>query len=177
MDKLKPVPIIVGPQEGKSLSVVGDTYRVLVSGNETGGAFATIDMLVPPNSGPGPHSHADFQETFYVIDGEIEVKSEAGVYTAKKGSYVVIPKGGIVHCFKNKTDTLVHLLCVVVPAGLEEFFIEIGRPVEVGVFLPPPTPGIDDIKKLEKIAEKYGQKIYPPNYLDKASPSDTPALP
>jgi quercetin dioxygenase-like cupin family protein len=173
MHNLKPAPIVVGPQEGKGISVVGDTYRVLVSGKETGGAFATIDMLVPPNSGPGPHSHANFQETFYVIDGEIEVKSEVGVYTAKKGSYVVIPKGGIVHCFKNKTDTLVHLLCIVVPSGLEEFFIEIGQPVEVGVFLPPPLLGIEDIKKLEKIAENYGQKIYPPNYLDQAAPSDT----
>jgi quercetin dioxygenase-like cupin family protein len=177
MGKLKLDPITVSAQEGKSLSVVGDNYRILVSGKETGGAFATIDMLIPPNGGPGPHAHADFQETFYVIDGEIEVKSEAGVYTAKKGSYVVIPKGGIVHCFKNKTDTLAHLLCVVVPSGLEEFFIEIGQPVENNAFLPPPvlTPG--DIKKLEKIAEKFGQIIYPPNYLDDAVPSAPVALP
>ena len=68
-------PLTVSPGEGKNVSVAGSTYRTLVSGKDTGGAFATIDMLIPPGGGPGPHAHADFEETFYVIDGEIEVKS------------------------------------------------------------------------------------------------------
>jgi len=121
--------------------------------------------LEPAGGGPGPHSHADFQETFYVIDGEIEVKSEASTYIAKKGSYVVIPKGGIVHSFKNKTDTLAHLLCTVVPSGLEEMFIAIGKPVSPGSFLPPPPMDPQSIEKLIKVAEQYGQKVYPPDFL------------
>lgn len=167
MENSKAAPITLNGHEGQIVSVVGDTYRILVTGKETGGAFATIDMLVPPNGGPGPHAHADFQETFYVIDGEIEVRSEAGTYTAQKGAYVVIPKGGIVHQFKNKTDNLAHLLCVVVPAGLEEMFIEIGKPVAEGEFLPPPPMDPEGIKQLIAIAEKYGQKVFPPDYLDK----------
>jgi quercetin dioxygenase-like cupin family protein len=165
MENSKPAPIALSAEAGQSLSVVGDTYRILVTGKETGGAFATIDMLVPPGGGPGPHSHSDFQETFYVIDGEVEVKSEASTYTAKKGSYVVIPKGGIVHCFKNKTDSVAHLLCTVVPSGLEEMFIAIGKPVAPGLFLPPPPMDPQSIEKLIKVAEQYGQKVYPPNFL------------
>jgi quercetin dioxygenase-like cupin family protein len=165
MEDFKAAPITVGPQDGQSLSIVGDTYRILVSGKETGGAFATIDMLVPPGSGPGPHSHATFSETFFVMDGEVEVKSEEGTYLATKGSYVVIPKGGIVHCFKNKSDKNAHLLCTVVPAGLEEFFNEIGQPVAWGEFLPPPPMNPEAIGKLIEIAEKYGQKVFPPDYL------------
>src|SRR5471030_1350747 len=122
MEDTKVAPITTSAQDGQTLSVVGGNYRILVSGDQTGGAFATIDMLIPPNSGPGPHSHANFHETFYVVDGEVEVKSEAGSYIAKKGAYVVIPKGGIVHKFQNKTDGVVHLLCVVIPSGLEEMF-------------------------------------------------------
>ncbi|MDF2430655.1 MAG: hypothetical protein JWP44_286 [Mucilaginibacter sp.] len=167
MQNTKPAPITLGGHDGQHLSVVGDTYRILASGKQTGGAFATIDMLVPPNSGPGPHAHADFQETFYVVDGEIEVTSEAGTYIAKKGAYVVIPKGGIVHQFKNKTDTLAHLLCVVVPAGLEEMFIEIGKPVAAGEFLPPPPMDHESIEKLIAVAEKHGQKVFPPDYFHK----------
>jgi quercetin dioxygenase-like cupin family protein len=165
MENSKPAPITLSAEEGKNVSVVGDTYRILVTGEQTGGAFATIEMLVPPGGGPGPHSHADFQETFYVIDGEIEVKSEASTYIAKKGSYVVIPKGGIVHCFKNKSGTLAHLLCTVVPSGLEEFFIAIGKPVSAGMFLPPPPLDPESIGKLIKIAEQFGQKVYPPDFL------------
>ena len=165
MKNSKPNPIILCVQDGQNLSVVGDTYRILVTGKETGGAFATIDMLVPPGGGPGPHAHPDFEETFYVVDGEVEVKSEGGTYVAKKGAYVVIPKGGIVHCFKNKSDKLAHLLCTVIPSGLEEMFLEIGKPVAAGEFLPPPPMDPESIKKLIAIAEKHGQKVYPPDYL------------
>ncbi len=122
-------------------------------------------MLIPPNGGPGPHAHANVQESFYVIDGEIGVKSEAGSYTAGKGSFVVIPKSGIVHQFKNKTDKTAHLLCVVVPSGLEEMFIEIGKPVSTGTFLPPSAMNPEEGKKLQAIAEKHGQKVYPPDFL------------
>jgi quercetin dioxygenase-like cupin family protein len=165
MENNKPTPITLDANDGQSLSVVGDTYRILVSGVQTGGEFAIIDMLVPPGGGPGPHAHPNFQESFFVIDGEIEVKSEAGAYIATKGSFVSIPKGGIVHCFKNKSDTLAHLLCTVVPSGLEEMFVEIGQPVAFGQFLPPPQMDPQKITELLAIVEKHGQKVYPPDFL------------
>ena len=167
MENSKPAPITVDPKGGEILSVVGDNYRVLVSGKQTNGAFSTIDMLVPPQSGPGPHSHTSFFESFYIVDGEVEVYSEAGSYTAKKGSFVVIPKGGVVHYFKNKSDKMAQLLCTVVPAGLEEFFEEIGEPAAAGEFLPPPPMDPESIIKLQAIAKKHGQIVYPPNFLDK----------
>lgn len=153
-------------EEGESLSVVGDTYRLVITGEQTGGAYATIDMLVPPQGGPGPHSHADFQESFYILEGEIEVKTESGTYAARKSSFVSIPLGGLVHCFKNVTNTTARLWCVVVPAGLDDFFREIGKPVPFGTFLPPPEMGPEEAKRLKEIAEKYGQKLFPPDYLD-----------
>ncbi|HMI62687.1 MAG TPA: cupin domain-containing protein [Puia sp.] len=165
MENSKVAPTVNGPQDGQNLSVVGDTYRILITGKETGGAFAVIDMLIPPGGGPGPHSHPDFQESFYVIDGEIEVKSEVSTYAAKKGSFVSIPKGGVVHCFKNKTDQMAHILCTVVPSGLEEFFMEIGQPVAFGAFLPPPPMDEAAMKKILPIVEKYGQRLFPPDYL------------
>jgi quercetin dioxygenase-like cupin family protein len=166
MENSKPAPIAVGPEGGEILSVVGGNYRVLVSGKQTNGAFSTIEMLVPPQNGPGPHSHASFYESFYILDGEVEVHSEAGVYTAKKGSFVVVPEGGIVHYFKNVSDKMAQLLCTVVPAGLEEFFEEIGEPVAVGAFLPAPPMDPESIKKIQAIAEKHGQILYPPNFLE-----------
>lgn len=165
MEKKKSTPVTMGSGDGKTLSVMGGTYRLLVTGKETDGAFATIEMIIPPGGGPGPHAHPDFQETFYVVEGEVEVKSEAGTYIAQKGAYVVIPKGGIVHCFKNKSDKIANLLCTVVPSGLEEMFLEVGQPVALGEFLPPPAMDAEMIKKLTEVAEKYGQKVFPPNYL------------
>ena len=160
--------ITVDAQEGHNLSVVGDTYRVVITGDQTGGAYAAIDMLIPPNGGPGPHAHAAFQESVYVMEGEVVVKTKAQRYTARKGAFVNIPLGGVVHDFKNETDTTARLLCVVVPAGLEKFFQEIGKPVEAGTFLPPPPPpSPEEQQQLQAIAAKYGQQVFPPDYFDK----------
>jgi len=152
-------------EQGQSLSVVGDTYRILISGEQTGGNYAVIDMLVPPGGGPGPHAHKHMQEFFYVVDGEIDFKKEDGNYTAKKGAFVNIPLGGAVHSFKNTTDKIAHLLCTVVPAGLDSFFKEIGKPVEAGAFLAPQPPTQEELNKMQQLAEKYGQKLYPPDFL------------
>lgn len=131
-----------------------------MTGDQTGNAFAVIDMLIPPNGGPGPHSHAAFQESFYVIEGEIEVKTESQIYTATKDAFVSIPLGGVVHQFKNRTDKTAHMLCVVVPAGLEKFFEEIGKPVQAGTFLPPPPPiSPEEQQKMQKTAEKHGNQL------------------
>jgi quercetin dioxygenase-like cupin family protein len=167
MEYLKQMPFITDPDGGNTLAVMGGNYRVLVSGKQTEGAFATIEMLVPPQNGPGPHSHVDFFESFYIIDGEVEVHSEAGVYTAQKGAYVVIPKGGVVHYFKNVSDQMAKLLCTVVPAGLEEFFQEIGEPVAAGQFLPPPSMNAGTLQRIQGLAQSHNQILYPPDFLDK----------
>ena len=157
--------LTTGVDQGQYLSVVGDTYRLVITGEQTDGAYAVIDMLIPPNGGPGPHAHPDFQESFYVLDGEVEVKTEQETYVARKGAFVNIPLGGIVHRFKNKSEAVAHLWCVVVPAGLEAMFQEIGQSVAAGLFLPPPPMAPDDMKRMQAIAEKHGQKVYPPDYL------------
>src|SRR5881227_1536400 len=50
------------------LAVVGDTYTVLLSGEQTAGRLAMLDMLIPPGGGPPPHRH-DFEECFRVLEG------------------------------------------------------------------------------------------------------------
>ena len=156
---------ITATGEGESLSVVGDTYRLAATGEQTDDAFAVIDMLIPPGGGPGPHAHAAFQESFYIMEGEVIVKTKEQSYTARKGDFVRIPLGGVVHDFKNETDAPAHLLCILVPSGLEKFFQEIGKPVAFGSFLPPPAMTPEDQKRLSAIAEKYGQQVFPPDYL------------
>jgi len=124
-------------------------------------------MLVPPGGGPGPHAHKDFHETFHVLEGEIELTTEDGVFNVSQGDFAVIPKGGIVHCFKNKSDKMARLWCMVTPAGLEKFFEKIGEPSTFGKFLPPPEMNDAMKEKLMKAAEEFGQEIYPPDYFTK----------
>lgn len=165
MQELQKNITAVKDSEGQSFSIAGGSYRILISGEQTGGNYAVIDMLVPPGGGPGPHAHKDIQEMFYVADGEVEFRMESGKYVAGKGSLVNIPLGGKVHCFKNKTNAFAHLVCTVVPAGLDDFFKEIGKPVETGVFLPAQPPTAEQLKQLTAIGERYDQQFYPPDFL------------
>jgi len=48
---------IARPDEDDSLphfGIVGDTYTILLSGDDTAGKYTLIDMLVPPGGGPHP---------------------------------------------------------------------------------------------------------------------------
>ena len=76
-----------------------------------------------------PHSHAKFQEAFFIIDGQIEVITKDRKYTATKGSHVNIPFNGPIHKFTNKIDKTTHILCIITPAGMEKMFKEIEKPV------------------------------------------------
>jgi quercetin dioxygenase-like cupin family protein len=158
-----PNPIItVNETEGQKLNIAGGNYRIIISGKQTDGEYAVIEMSVPAGAGPNPHSHADFAETFYVLEGEVSFKSELGSYVAKKNSFINIPKGGIVHGFKNLSNETAKLLCTVTPAGLDDLFEEMSEYME--------TASTDDEstkkEKVQTLFKKYGQTIYPENYLD-----------
>ena len=57
------------------------------------------------------------------------------------------------------------MLCLITPAGMEKMFKRRGTPV-ANTFLPPPHMTLEEQKQVQIIAEKYGQKLYPPEYLD-----------
>ena len=51
------------PDNLPHIGLVGDTYTITVTGEQTDGRFCVIDMHIPPGGGPPPHRH-DFEETF-----------------------------------------------------------------------------------------------------------------
>ena len=46
---------VLGVGEGRSIWVTGDRYTIKCSGNDTSGAYALVEAIVPPGSGP-PHT-------------------------------------------------------------------------------------------------------------------------
>jgi len=161
MKEINPI-ITVNETEGQKLKIAGGNYRIIISGKQTNGEYAVIEMSVPPGAGPNPHSHADFAETFYVLEGEISFKSELGNYIATKNSFVNIPKGGIVHGFKNLSDKPAKLLCTVTPAGLDDLFEEMANYLENSAS----NSEKETKEKISSLFEKYGQKMYPGDFLN-----------
>src|SRR3954470_14319969 len=110
------------------LVVVGDTYTVLLSGEQTDGRFAMLDMLIPPGGGPPPHRH-DFEECFRVLAGSIEVRlRDLPPVRLEAGDSANIPPTPPPPS-PTTADAPARLLCTVAPAGLERFFAEFGDPV------------------------------------------------
>jgi len=145
--------------EGRTLAIVGDVYRFLATGEETGGKYAIWEAIVPPGGGPPPHIHSREEEAFYVLEGEITFQVGADTFTASAGTFANMPIGSL-HSFKNHTDRPARLLISVAPAGLEQMFFEVGHPVPLDES--PPRPTQAEIDKLLATAPRYGIKMVLP---------------
>ena len=117
------------------IGLVGDTYTILLTGKDTAGRYCLIDMHVPPGGGPPPHRH-DFEESFTVLEGEIEATFRGEHSTVRAGQVINIPANAP-HQFRNASTQPARLLCLCSPAGQEEFFIEVGVPVATRTTAPP----------------------------------------
>lgn len=138
------------------IGLVGDTYTILLTGKDTAGRYSVIDMHVPPGGGPPPHRH-DFEESFTVLEGEIEATFRGQKTTVRAGEVINIPANAP-HQFQNKSNQPARLLCICSPAGQEEFFLEVGVPVATRTTPPPkPDPAAEDAfrAKAQALAPKY----------------------
>ncbi len=118
------------------LGLAGDTYTTLLTSKDTADRYCLIDMHVPPGGGPPPHRH-DFEETFVILDGEIEATFRGQKTRVVAGQTVHIPANAP-HQFRNAGSTPARMLCICAPAGQEDFFAQVGVPVATRTTPPPP---------------------------------------
>ena len=155
-------PTLRKPGNGRTIAVVGDVYRFLVTGEDTDGKYALWEAIVPPGGGPPPHVHSREEEGFYILEGEItlQVGEERIVVTA--GMFANMPVGAP-HSFKNESSRPAKMLISVAPAGLEKMFFEFGVTLPDGSTTAlPPTK--EEIEKLLAVAPRYGIEIRLPGH-------------
>ena len=165
-DDLNRTLVIAQPEiDGKlpHIGIVGDTYTILLTGKDTAGRFCLIDMHIPPGGGPPPHRH-DFEETFTLLEGELEFTFRGVKETVRSGATIHIPANAP-HQFRNASAEAVRLLCICSPAGQEEFFMKVGVPVATRTA---PPPKLDEAAqaefraKAEELAPIYRTELLPP---------------
>jgi len=156
----------VKPNEDNTLphiGLVGDTYTILLSGDDTANRFSLIDMHIPPGGGPPLHRH-DFEETFIIQEGEIEATFRGAKSVVRAGETIHIPANSP-HQFHNVSDQPVRLLCLCSPAGQEKFFAEVGVLVASRTTPPPKLDGPEEkqfVAKAMLLAPKYRTELLPP---------------
>ena len=162
-DDLSRTLTLTRPNEDQTLphiGMVGDTYTITLAGGATADRFCVIDMHIPPGGGPAPHRH-NFEESFILLEGEMEATFRGEKQTVKAGETLHIPANAP-HQFKNISASPVRLLCICSPAGQENFFAEIGVPVATRTTPPPPLGDEQKaafMKKAMQLAPKYGTEI------------------
>ena len=142
------------------IGLVGDTYTITVTGEQTAGRFCVIDMHIPPGGGPPPHRH-DFEETFIVLEGEMEATFRGKKSLVCAGDTINIPANAP-HQFHNTSAEPVRMLCICSPAGQENFFREVGVPVTTRMTPPPeldPKEQAAFIDKVKARAPKYRTEL------------------
>lgn len=176
IDTAKPIPakpaipsdgltrqlILISPEQKDvpHIGLVGDTYTTLLSSKDTAGKYCVIDMHVPPGGGPPPHRH-DFEETFIVLEGEIEATFRGVKSLARAGQTLHIPANAP-HQFHNASGKPARLLCVCAPAGQEEFFAKVGVPVATRTAAPPKLNETEEAefrKKAGELAPQYKTEL------------------
>ena len=165
-DDLQRNLVVARPNEDQNLThigLAGDTYTILLSGDDTDGRYCLIDMFIPPGGGPPPHRH-DFEESFTLLEGEIEFVFRGKKSVVRAGETINIPANAP-HSFANKSTNPARLLCICSPAGQEEFFTEVGISVASRTTAPPKLDKAAQaafIAKAVKLAPKFRTELLQP---------------
>ncbi|XUW90636.1 cupin domain-containing protein [Burkholderia sp. M6-3] len=145
---MKPQPLFVTPQTyARALNVLGEKITVLADHATTHG-YEVFLQHGPEGSGPPPHSH-DWDESFYVIDGSVEITYDGTTVMAAAGSFVHVP-AGTVHSFRCGPGGVQMLSITSQSSQAANLFTTIDSEVTA---MPP------DISKLVEIGTRYGARL------------------
>ena len=133
-------PMIVKSRDVEALRVLGAQVRFLCEAADTGGAWSLMEVTLPLDSGPPPHTHR-WDEAYFVTAGSLQFTLGEERFTASAGDFVYAP-GGVVHGFRGSSAEPAKVLIFDAPAHAGEFFKRVDREVKE---LPGDLPKVLDI--------------------------------
>jgi len=78
----------------------------------------SVFTIAPGADGPEAHVHADEDDAFYILDGELTFLLDEGKLVAPEGTFVLVPPG-VNHTFRNARETPTRVLNIHAPAGFD----------------------------------------------------------
>jgi quercetin dioxygenase-like cupin family protein len=97
--------------------------NVLLRSEETAGQMSVTEIVVPPGSGPPLHTH-DFDEAFYMLEGELIFQVEDALVTRGTGELSFAPRM-VAHALANHSDAPARYVLVCTPAGFERHWARV----------------------------------------------------
>ena len=151
---------------GRHLRVLSDIVEVKLTGAETDGAYALIEVQTPPQGGAAIlHTHPP-QETFLVLEGTYEFQGlgPEGPYALRAGAGAVVHvPGGAPHSYQNVGEGPARILMLFEPPGrMIAFFEELHAAVANADPLTAPPEDLPGLERTLAIFEQYDVAIVPP---------------
>jgi quercetin dioxygenase-like cupin family protein len=106
--------------------------KVLLRSEQSGGVLSVIELT--GSATPPLHRH-DFDETFYVLEGELTFQLDDELVTRRAGEVAIAPRG-VPHTYANLSGANARALLVCTPAGFERYFDRIAA--QISGAEPPP---------------------------------------
>ena len=146
---------VVQSDEAPGFWQLGNLWRVMATGVQTGNSFCLIDQLVMADGG-GPCTHAHTQdEGLYVISGHCTFNAWGLTVPAGPGEFVAVPRYGQ-HAFTvDAPDT--QLLNFYLPAGFELLLMGLAHPAERNELPPEGAVPMAPRHLVERLSSDYGQ--------------------
>jgi len=94
--------------------------HVLLRSEDTDNHLSVIETAPAPGAGPPLHTH-DFDEAFYVMEGELVFRVRDEYVTVTAGQLAFAPRG-VPHTFANLSDAPARQMIICTPAGFERYF-------------------------------------------------------
>lgn len=94
--------------------------HLLAGSSDTGGQFTLIHTSVPPHDETPLHRHLEMDESFFIIEGSLDVTCGGDTFEAGRSEFVFLPRE-VPHRYSAGADGA-ELLILGSPAGLEHFF-------------------------------------------------------
>jgi quercetin dioxygenase-like cupin family protein len=140
-------PFVVTPKDyAPTLNIVGEHVTVLASGEQTHG-YEIFLQRGPEGSGPPPHNHP-WDESFFVIKGEIEFGIDGETTTVSAGTLVHLP-AGTTHWFRFGKGGA-EMISMTSRLGASKMFEDFAREI---------APVNPDLKQLAEVGGRHGLKV------------------
>ncbi|WP_157068590.1 cupin domain-containing protein [Sandaracinus amylolyticus] len=152
--------VVIKKGEGDAYWFGGVLMEIKVTGRDTGGQMAVVEMTAPANLGAAAplHTHAG-DETLYVLEGTIRVHVGDEVTELLAGSQMHIPRDTWEY-YENVSNKTARVLVTYSGAAsnIDQFFREAGqRATSRDVSAIP--KGAADIATITQIGKKYGIEV------------------
>src|ERR687885_2213480 len=117
--------VLLEPGEGRSVSLRGTEVVFKVQSDQAAGA-SCVEFVAAPGFDTGLHVHERLEETWYILDGEIEFRVGDDTFDAAAGGSVFVPPR-VPHAFANRTDGPAKFLLIMSPPGHDRYFDELAE--------------------------------------------------